>query len=306
MIGAPVMVLEVMQAGMLLRALRQDAGTARPMRTRQWKKVLPAEEYHRRAQQDTAAIEDYVIRPEYEVGTEPDHDTHQPRTWHWQREQEGRPVFQLALTGGPSAGKHTVAREFEALGAVVVDSSALWGELLSPGTDTRADVERVFGEQLRARGVSSQDKAAAAEALDDLMTHNDAARARAHELLLPALREAARRRARDAGPDSVVVQVIRDPLEADQGDRFDLVVAVDAPVEDRVRRLRAGKGLLAEDAWGRVDVAAGPEEIRAVADEVIVNDGDLHGLRERSREIWRDHVLPALGRDQDTEGHRHD
>ncbi|MGK4217927.1 dephospho-CoA kinase [Kocuria marina] len=305
-IGAPVMVLEVLQAGMLLRALRQDAGTARPMRTRQWKKVLPAEEYHRRAQQDTAAIEDYVIRPEYEVGTEPDHDTHQPRTWHWQREQEGRPVFQLALTGGPSAGKHTVAREFEALGAVVVDSSALWRELLRPGTDTRADVERVFGEQLRARGVSSHDDAAAAEALDDLMTHNDAARARAHELLLPALREAARRRARDAGPDSVVVQVIRDPLEAEQGDRFDLVVAVDAPVEDRVRRLRAGKGLPAEDAWDRVDVAAGPEEIRAVADEVIVNDGDLDGLRERSREIWRDHVLPALGWDQDTEGHRHD
>lgn len=159
---------------------------------------------------------------------------------------------------------------------------------------------------MRARGVSSQDNAAAAEALDDLMTHNDAARARAHELLLPALREAARRRARDAGPDSAVVQVIRDPLEAEQGDRFDLVVAVDAPVEDRVRRLRAGKGLPAEDAWDRVDVAAGPEEIRAVADEVIVNDGDLDGLRERSREIWRDHVLPALGRDQDTEGHRHD
>ena len=73
-----------------------------------------------------------------------------------------------------------------------------------------------------------------------------------------------------------------------------------------MRRLRAGKGLLAEDAWDRVDVAAGPEEIRAVADEVIVNDGDLDGLRERSREIWRDHVLPALGREQDTEGHRHD
>ncbi|WFP15281.1 hypothetical protein [Citricoccus muralis] len=26
-----------------------------------------------------------MIRPEYEVGTEADFDTHQPQTWHWQR-----------------------------------------------------------------------------------------------------------------------------------------------------------------------------------------------------------------------------
>ena len=213
-------------------------------------------------------------------------------------------MFQLALTGGPSAGKHTVAREFAALGAVVVDSAVLWRELLRPGTDTRGEVERAFGDQLRTRGVSPHDDAA--EALDDLMTRNDAARARAHELLFPALREAARRRAREAGPDSVVVQVVRDPLEAEQGDRFDLVVAVDAPVEDRVRRLRTREGLHADDAWDRVDVATGPEEIRAVADEVIVNDGDLEGLRERSREIWREHVLPVLGHDEDSGARHHD
>ncbi|RUQ10784.1 dephospho-CoA kinase, partial [Kocuria sp. HSID17582] len=166
-IGAPVMLLEVLQAVMLLQALRQDAGTARPMRTRQWKRVLPAEEYHRRAQEDGAAVSEYVIRPEYEVGTEPENDTHQPRTWHWQREQEGRPVYQLALTGGASSGKRTAARAFEELGAAVLDSAQMWQQLLEPGTPTRAEVERIFGEQLpTAADAPAEDVAAA---LDELM-----------------------------------------------------------------------------------------------------------------------------------------
>lgn len=294
-IGAPVMLLEVLQAVMLLQALRQDAGTARPMRTRQWKRVLPAEEYHRRAQEDGPAVADFVIRPEYEVGTEPEHDTHQPRTWHWQREQEGRPVYQLALTGGASAGKRTAARAFEELGAVMLDSVQMWHELLEPGTGTRSEVERVFGDQLATAPEASA--AEVSDALDELMARNETVRARAHELLMPHMREIARRRARDVGPDAVMVQVVRDPLEAEQRDRFDLVVAVAAPAEERVQRLREDEGLPVDVAWDVVDRAPSENETRGVADRVIVNDGDVEQVREQVREIWNDQILPVLQED---------
>ncbi|GEC98617.1 hypothetical protein KVA01_07720 [Kocuria varians] len=294
-IGAPVMLLEVLQAVMLLQALRQDAGTARPMRTRQWKRVLPAEEYHRRAQEAGPAVADFVIRPEYEVGTEPEHDTHQPRTWHWQREQEGRPVYQLALTGGASAGKRTAARAFEELGAVMLDSVQMWHELLEPGTGTRSEVERVFGDQLATAPEASA--AEVSDALDELMARNETVRARAHELLMPHMREIARRRARDVGPDAVMVQVVRDPLEAEQRDRFDLVVAVAAPAEERVQRLREDEGLPVDVAWDVVDRAPSENETRGVADRVIVNDGDVEQVREQVREIWNDQILPVLQED---------
>ena len=298
-IGAPVMVLEVLQAVMLLQALRQDAGTARPLRTRQWKRVLPAEEYHRRAQEDTSAVSEYVIRPEYEVGTEPENDTHQPRTWHWQREQEGRPVFQLALTGGASAGKRTAAHAFEELGAAMLDSVQMWQELLEPGTQTRAEVDRIFGEQLpTGPGAGAADTM---EALDELMAGNDTVRARAHELLLPHMRESARRRAREAGPDRVVVQVLRDPLETEQRDRFDLVVAVAAPAEERVQRLRRDEGVPADVAWEIVDQAPSDDETREVADRVIVNDDGVERVREQVREIWEDAVRPVLDEDEPKE-----
>ncbi|WP_055084749.1 dephospho-CoA kinase [Kocuria salsicia] len=303
-IGAPVMLLEVLQAVMLLQALRQDAGTARPMRTRQWKRVLPAEEYHRRAQEDGAAVSDYVIRPEYEVGTEPENDTHQPRTWHWQREREGRPVYQLALTGGASSGKRTAARAFEELGAAVLDSAQMWQQLLEPGTPTRAEVERIFGEQLPT--AADAPAADVAGALDELMARNETARARAHELLMPGMRESARRRAREAGTDRVVVQVVRDPLEAEQRDRFDLVVAVEAPAEDRVQRLRRTEGVAADVAWDLVDQATSDGETRDVADRVIVNDGDVERVREQVREIWQDQIQPVLDHESTEEGHDHE
>ncbi|MBD4640376.1 dephospho-CoA kinase, partial [Xanthomonas citri pv. citri] len=36
-IGLPILLITVTQAALLLQALREDAGAARPMRTRQWK-----------------------------------------------------------------------------------------------------------------------------------------------------------------------------------------------------------------------------------------------------------------------------
>ena len=65
---------------MLLRALREDAGELPPMRTRQWKQVLPVEEYRRRAREDYDSVEDVVLRPEYEAGTEPEYESLVPNT----------------------------------------------------------------------------------------------------------------------------------------------------------------------------------------------------------------------------------
>ncbi len=79
-IGLPVFVLGYLQMWMIVRALREDAGELPPMRTRQWKQVIPIEEYHRRAQEDHSSVEEVVMRPEYEVGTEPEYESLVPNT----------------------------------------------------------------------------------------------------------------------------------------------------------------------------------------------------------------------------------
>ena len=79
-IGFPVWLIGFMQMWMLVRALREDAGELPPMRTRQWKQVIPIEEYHRRAQEDFSSIDEVTIRPEYELGTEPEFEGLVPNT----------------------------------------------------------------------------------------------------------------------------------------------------------------------------------------------------------------------------------
>lgn len=79
-IGFPVWLIGFMQMWMLVRALREDAGELPPMRTRQWKQVIPIEEYYRRAQEDFSSIEEVTIRPEYELGTEPEFEGLVPNT----------------------------------------------------------------------------------------------------------------------------------------------------------------------------------------------------------------------------------
>ncbi|MFC3479286.1 dephospho-CoA kinase [Kocuria carniphila] len=288
-IGAPVMLMSLLQAFMLFQAIREDAGTAKPIRTRQWKQVLPVEEYHRRAREGSTSVEDYVMRPEYEVGTEPEHNTHQPRTWHWQREKEGQPILQLALIGGYSAGRTTVAQAFEDLGATVVDNDEILAHVLRPGTAAHDDIARMFGDTVMAPG-GSVDMAA----LADLKSNNETARDRINELVLPLVREESRHRGRRAGPDTVLVQDVRDLVESGQSERFDVVIAVEAPADIRVQRMVQETGMTREEAWERVDDSSSDDERREIADEVVVNDGDNEYLRAQVQRIWDEYVVPAV------------
>ena len=54
------------------------------------------------------------------------------------------------LTGGIAAGKSTVARLFEALGARVVDADQLAREVVLPGSEGLAEITQTFGEDVLA------------------------------------------------------------------------------------------------------------------------------------------------------------
>ena len=90
------------------------------MRTRQWKQVLPAEEYERRAAEGVLDEDAYVVLPEFEEGTEPEFETHVPTTAQTQQQAAERAAVSIGLTGPVAAGKSVVGDAFERRGAVVV------------------------------------------------------------------------------------------------------------------------------------------------------------------------------------------
>lgn len=64
LVGLPFFVIAYFQMWALHRALKADAGELPKVRTREWKKVLPPEEYERRVDEDEHDVSDVVIEPE--------------------------------------------------------------------------------------------------------------------------------------------------------------------------------------------------------------------------------------------------
>ncbi|MEH0059646.1 BCCT family transporter [Auritidibacter ignavus] len=88
LVGLPFFVMGYFQMYALYRALREDAGELPQIRTREWKKVLPPEEYARRDADDDFNTDDVVVEPEAEepapVMRDPylDLETIEPRAKH--------------------------------------------------------------------------------------------------------------------------------------------------------------------------------------------------------------------------------
>ena len=247
------------------------------------------EELAARLTEDGVDVSDFVIRPEFEVGTEPENDTHTPKTWHQQRIDAAKALVTVGLTGGIAAGRTEVGAELERLGAVVVEFDDLMGEILVPGSPVLEELRSVFGEDIvRADGTLD------ARTLNRLTTESSTARTRMYEIVAPAVRDEANRRAREIGEDSVLVVDLALLAETGSGQDFDQVLAVSAPAEVRVARLMESHDMTRERAWAFIDEEAADEERAEIADTVIENDGSLEDLQEAVRAYWEAKIQPQL------------
>ncbi|MFA9428862.1 dephospho-CoA kinase [Egicoccus sp. AB-alg2] len=188
-------------------------------------------------------------------------------------------MYLVGLTGGIGSGKSTVARRLAELGAPVIDADQVAREVVAPGEPALAELaERFGGHLVDARGDLDRAGLAAIVFVDD------EARRDLDRIMHPriAARIAERIAALAANWDrpGPPLAVVDHPLliETGQAGRFDAVVVVLAPEEERVRRLVEQRGLDEGDARARVAVQCSDEERRRAATHVIVNDGDLRAL----------------------------
>ncbi|RZU61219.1 dephospho-CoA kinase [Zhihengliuella halotolerans] len=197
-------------------------------------------------------------------------------------------VIDVGLTGGIASGKSTAAAELAALGATVIDADALARQVVAPGSEGLAEVVSAFGESvLTAAG--EMDRAAVGQ-----LVFGDAdARERLNGIIHPRVRSEATRLRREAiaaadGGRAVVVQDIPLLVETGQAERFDVVIVVQAPIEERVRRMASDRGMTEADARARIDAQATDDERAAVADVVLRNDSTREDLIRAVRTVWRE------------------
>ncbi len=182
----------------------------------------------------------------------------------------------IGLTGGIAAGKSTVARFFEKAGVPVIDADQVARELSAPGGAAHEAILKRFGTADRTE-------------LRKIVFGDPAARQDLESILHPLIRaESASRIARLAAP--VVLYEAALLVETGRARELDGLVVVEAPREQRLRRLRARDGIQEELAARMLDAQTSDEERRNAATEVIVNAGGLAELEQKVAALaarWR-------------------
>lgn len=193
-------------------------------------------------------------------------------------------MLRLGLTGGIASGKSAVSKILAELGAVTIDADVLAREVVAPGTAGLARVVETFGDTvLNTAGELDRER------LGAVVFGDPAARARLERIIHPLVRARAaelERAALDRDPDTIVVHDIPLLVETGQVDRFDLVLVVDVPPQEQLRRLVEIRGMTEEAARARIASQADREQRLGVADIVVRNDGTREELRQRVLDIW--------------------
>lgn len=210
-------------------------------------------------------------------------------------------MLRIGLTGGIGAGKSTVARELERLGAVVIDADVLAREVVAPGSAGLAAVVAEFGE-----GVLRDDGALDRPTLGRIVFADPVARARLEAVTHPLIAAETARRLAELPEGSVVVHDVPLIVENRLAGNYDLVVVVGADEQVRLDRLVRDRGMARDDALARIRAQATDAERRAVADVWLDNSGTEEELLARVRRFWTERVRTAArgGRAPLDEGER--
>jgi len=184
-------------------------------------------------------------------------------------------MIEVGLTGNVAAGKSTVARVWAAAGVPVLDADALAREAVAPGSEGLAELVQAFGaEILTPAGELDRSR------MRERVFRDPAARLRLEAILHPRI-GALRRRwveaRREEGRDLVVSEV---PLlfEAGLEEDFDIVVFIDAPEDERLRRLVQDRGIPEDEGRRIMESQGDPHEKRQRSDRVLTNDGSTEAL----------------------------
>jgi dephospho-CoA kinase len=190
----------------------------------------------------------------------------------------------FALTGSVAAGKSTVGALFREWGAIVLDMDGLVRELQRKGEPTYNAIVAAFGTEvldhdgdldrrlLRRRMLASPDDRHRLEAIV-----HPAVEARRRDLLAAA----------QARGDLIVIADIPLLFEAGDPSAYDGVIVVDAPVDERRRRLMQSRGFDAHEADQLIAAQMPAEQKRSRARWIIDNDGDRDTLVRRTRDVWK-------------------
>ena len=157
----------------------------------------------------------------------------------------------VGVTGGRGTGKTAVCREFEKLGAYIVDADQTARKVVQPGSPVLKDIILEFGKEY-----ANEDGTLNRRKLAQTVFSDESRRLRLNAIMHPAIVNEMLTEAQTALLNPQYKLVCLDaPLLIEGGllPYCDSVVVVLAPKEDRIKRIMARDSLTEEEAAARID-----------------------------------------------------
>ena len=196
----------------------------------------------------------------------------------------------IGLTGGIASGKSALEKAFAAHGIVVADADLLAREVVQPGTPALAAVVERFGNDvLQADG--QLDRAA----LRVRVFGHDAERRALEAIVHPAIRQRLEAICRQATSPYAIATI---PLLTEGGGRttypwLHRILVVDTPTDVQKQRLMQRDGIDAALAEKMMAAQASRADRLALADDIVVNDGDITHLQRTADDLDRRYLALA-------------
>ncbi|MBI5141392.1 MAG: dephospho-CoA kinase [Nitrospirae bacterium] len=194
----------------------------------------------------------------------------------------------IGLTGIFGAGKSSILRIFERLGAFVIDADEIVRDILDNDAAVQGEIARILGADTTAPDGTIDRKQ-----LARIVFADDFRRAQLEALIHPRVfAEAEIRRDRAYAEAHGQMQermvVFEAPLLVETGyhKRLDALIVIVCPIETALARLE-GRGFSRQQSVARMRAQLGQEEKKKEADFIIDNSGTAKEAAIQAAEIYR-------------------
>jgi len=182
------------------------------------------------------------------------------------------------ITGGTGSGKSEAARRFAELGVPIIDADAIGHDVIARGGVAEKAVIAAFGPEIVSDGAIDRAK------LGARVFSDEEARRRLNAIVHPAIGMVIATRCAALAEEGNEAVIVDAALLAENGRKDDYLsglIVVTCPLDVRIRRLSAFRGIDEPEARRRIAAQTPPERKLAIADWVIDNGGSKEELRAR-------------------------
>ena len=188
-------------------------------------------------------------------------------------------MLTMGLTGGIAAGKNSVAKILEGLGAFIIDADITSRELVKSGSCAWQEIVHAFG-----RDILDDNEEIDRKKLGKAVFKDSKKREALNNILHPKIIEEEWKEVSSINrknPNSLIVINAALLIESGNYKDVDIVVLVMAKVDTMIERMMMRDNFSKEEAMSRLNAQMSIKEKQRYADYVIENDGSLQELGKK-------------------------